>query len=100
MRIRSRWLAAIVLALASTETLSSGALQAPDAHGLLFEVNKAGVPPSYVFGTLHSGDPRVTALPARVAEAFGEARTFATEARLSDREIGGFVEAAQFDDGR
>ena len=68
-------------------------------HGLLFQLDKAGLPPSYVFGTLHSGDPRVTALPAPVARAFGTARLFATESVLSAGQLDGFIEAAQFDDG-
>jgi hypothetical protein len=42
----------------------------------------------------------VTVLPGPVAQALGEARTFATEGRLSDGEIANFFEAAQFDDGR
>ena len=49
---------------------------------------------------MHSDDARVTTLPAPVARAFGEARTFATEGRLSDNEVAGFFEAAKFDDGR
>jgi uncharacterized protein YbaP (TraB family) len=73
---------------------------APDSRGLLFRVEKAGIAPSYVFGTLHSSDPRVTALPDAVARAFGEARSFATESRLTLGEIAGFFDAAQFDDGR
>jgi uncharacterized protein YbaP (TraB family) len=79
--------------------VASAPSSAPRDRGLLFRIDKAGLPPSYVFGTLHSGDPRVTALPAEVARAFDAAKSFATESRLSDREIGGFMEAAQFDDG-
>lgn len=71
-----------------------------DTQGLLFRLEKTGVAPSYVFGTLHSGDPRVTALPQPVARAFGDARTFATEGRLTEREIASFFDAAQFDDSR
>jgi len=43
----------------------------PVSRGLLFRLDKPGLPPSFVFGTLHSGDPRVTALPKPVANAFG-----------------------------
>jgi hypothetical protein len=69
------------------------------ARGLLFRLDKAGLPPSYVFGTLHSGDPRVTTLPAAVARAFGTARSFATESVVSAGQFDRFIEAAQFDDG-
>jgi uncharacterized protein YbaP (TraB family) len=87
-------------ASAGAAPAASPAHSPPDSRGLLFRVEKAGIAPSYVFGTLHSADPRVTALAAPVARAFGEARTFATEGRLSDGEIARFFDAAQFDDGR
>jgi uncharacterized protein YbaP (TraB family) len=85
---------------ARVATAAPRAPEAPDPRGLLFLVEKAGVAPSYVFGTLHSSDPRVTALPEPVARAFDGARSFATESRLTLGEIAGFFEAAQFDDGR
>lgn len=76
--------------------------RAPEFHGqgILFRLDKAGVAPSFVFGTLHSSDPRVTALPAPVRQAFDAARTFAPETLLSERDIDEFFAAAQFDDGR
>jgi uncharacterized protein YbaP (TraB family) len=73
---------------------------APDRRGLLFRIDKPGIAASYVYGTLHSDDPRVTALPPPVAAAFTESRTFATEGRLSEAEIIAFFEAAQFADER
>lgn len=91
--------AAAAVALFGAAALAAGAA-APDARGLLFRIDRAGVAPSYVFGTLHSDDPRVTALPPPVERAFGTVRTFATEGRLSDGEIAGFSDAATFDDGR
>ena len=101
LRLPLRLLATLALGLAASAALPiEAASGAPDSRGLLFRLDKAGVAPSYVFGTLHSGDPRVTALAEPVARAFGEARTFATEGRLSDGEIAHFFEAAQFDDGR
>jgi uncharacterized protein YbaP (TraB family) len=88
------------IAYGNGERLFPPPAPAPDASGLLFRIDRRGVAPSYVFGTVHSDDPRVTALPAPVARAFAEARTFATESRLSDDEIAAFFEAAKFDDGR
>ena len=101
LRLSLLVLAAMALGAAAGAALSADAARPPpDSRGLLFRLEKAGVAPSYVFGTLHSGDPRVTTLPLPVAQALGEARTFATEGRLSDGEIANFFEAAQFDDGR
>src|ERR1043166_5539392 len=41
-------------------------ISARPANGLLWKVERAGLPPSYVFGTIHMADPRVTTLPAPV----------------------------------
>ncbi|WP_240905549.1 TraB/GumN family protein [Thiorhodococcus mannitoliphagus] len=49
-------------------------------EGLLFEVKPASsAAPSYLFGTIHSEDPRVTRLPAEVQAAFNACPGFALE---------------------
>lgn len=73
---------------------------APWSRNLLFRVDKPGVPPSYVFGTVHSGDPRVAAIASPVRDALAAARTVAMEIRLGEGDLAEFFEAAQFDDGR
>jgi uncharacterized protein YbaP (TraB family) len=90
---RAAGLAAVALAASNT-------LADPFDRGLLWQLERRGAPPSWVFGTLHSNDPRVTALPAPVALAFARARTFAMEIYLSEFEEADFFEAMQFDDGR
>lgn len=62
-----------------------GAAAAADvAHekGLLWKVERAGTPPSFVFGTIHSEDPRVTRLPAPVQAAFDRAHSLTVEMLL------------------
>ena len=86
---------ALVLALAAPCAASE-----PFARGLLWRLDKPGVPASWVFGTLHSNDPRVRALPVPVAHAFSQARTFAMEIYWSETEDQRFYEAMQFDDDR
>lgn len=86
---------ALVVALAAPCAASE-----PFAQGLLWRLDKPGVPASWVFGTLHSNDPRVRALPVAVARAFSQARTFAMEIYWSETEDTQFYEAMQFDDGR
>jgi len=88
-----------VLALALAAPTAGGAAE-PFAQGLLWRLDKPGVPTSWVFGTLHSNDPRVTALPVPVARAFAQARTFAMEIFWSEFEDAYFFDAMQFDDGR
>ena len=72
----------------------------PFAQGLLWRLDKPGISPSWVFGTLHSNDPRVRTLPVPVAHAFSQARTFAMEIYWSETEDEHFYEAMQFDDDR
>jgi hypothetical protein len=68
--------------------------------GLLWRVSKAGVAPSYVFGTIHVADPRVLELPELVSQALARSRRYYTESVQGEREAARFLEAAQFEDGR
>lgn len=55
-----------------------GAGQGP-AHGLLWRIEGAGSRPSYLFGTMHSDDARVTRLPYEVTNALLGARSVTLE---------------------
>jgi uncharacterized protein YbaP (TraB family) len=44
-----------------------------NGRGLLWKVEKPGAAPSFLFGTMHMSDPRVTALPASAEAAFAKA---------------------------
>jgi len=95
------FIAALGSALLLAAAASTAALAAePFGYGLLWRLDKPGVPSSWVYGTLHSSDPRVTALPPPVERAFADARSFAMEIYLSEVEERGFFEAMQFDDQR
>ena len=91
-----RLLALVALVLLSTV----GNAEQRYERGLLWRLDKPGVPASYVFGTLHSNDPRVTALPLPVQHAFAASNTFAMEVYLSEIEETEFFEASQFGDGQ
>jgi uncharacterized protein YbaP (TraB family) len=94
---RSWWLAAFI----ALPGIAIAALPAQlFSHGLLFRVEAPGKPSSYIFGTLHSNDPRVTAVPAVVAEALAASRYLAPEVLVAQGELPEFFEAAQFDDAR
>lgn len=47
--------------------------------GLLWRVEASGVAPSFLFGTIHSEDPRVTTLPEPVSHALEEANLLLLE---------------------
>jgi len=91
---------ALLLALAAAQPLPAFAAPPPYARGLLFRVDAPGRPVSWVFGTMHSNDPRVTRLPAVVREALAASRQLAPEILLAESELPGYFAAAQFDDGR
>ena len=92
---RARFAAAL-FAVASLLAFPAGAERY--THGLLFEIKRDGAPASYVFGTLHSSDPRVVDLPSPVRDAFGHARRLAVESVLSEAQASTFLEQAQYTD--
>ncbi|MBI1424548.1 MAG: hypothetical protein GC149_13970 [Gammaproteobacteria bacterium] len=53
------------------------------ARGVLWAVSKPGLHASYILGTIHSDDPRVTQIPAAVAQAFANSRSFTGELDMS-----------------
>ena len=94
---RSWWLAALV----ALPIVASAALPAAlFSQGLLFRIEAPGKPPSFIFGTLHSNDSRVTAVPVVVTEALAASRYLAPEILVAQSGAPEFFEAAQFDDKR
>lgn len=88
--------------VAETNSLSSTQGSAPAvAHGtgLLWKVERPGVPASYVFGTIHSEDERVTTLPAPVQAAFDQARSFTMEMVLEPEASTALASAMFLGDG-
>ncbi len=79
--------------------LAAAAPAAPFERGLLFRVEAPGRPPSWVYGTLHSDDARVTRVPAAVSAALAQSRRLAPEILRTPAEQRAFLAAAQFDDG-
>ena len=69
--------ARILLALAAVLALS--AARAEETCGLLWRVDPPAAPPSHLFGTIHSEDPRVLTLGKPVEDAFKSADTFVME---------------------
>jgi uncharacterized protein YbaP (TraB family) len=82
--------------------LAAGAAEPPHkfTQGLLWRVAREGVPPSYVFGTIHVADPRVLELAEPVTRALARSRRYYMESTIGVREEARFFEAAQFEDGR
>ena len=60
------------------------AARVPNGEGLLWRVEKPGVPASHLFGTMQATDARAVALPAPVRAALAEARAVVREVSESD----------------
>ena len=52
----------------------------PNHKGIIWKIEKDGLVPSYLFGTIHLGDPRVMKLPDAAAKAYASADTIVIEA--------------------
>jgi hypothetical protein len=59
----------------------------PFSDGVLWRVERADGAASYVFGTLHSTNERITALPQPVSDAFAVSQTLAIECILDNPAI-------------
>jgi uncharacterized protein YbaP (TraB family) len=70
---------ALALVLAAPAAEAKSEAKTAFGHGVLWRVDRPGVPPSYVFGTIHLADPRVIKLPKPVAAAVDQARKLAVE---------------------
>jgi Uncharacterized protein conserved in bacteria len=70
------------------------------ANALLWKISKDGLPPSYLFGTIHVADERITALPAPVRDALNTAGVFVMEALPDPEENMRLTKMMYFDDGK
>jgi hypothetical protein len=92
--------AASYAAAAAFAAAPLAAAAAPFDEGLLWRVSKAGVPDSFVFGTIHIADARVNRIAKPVEDALARSRTLALElggGTVMDPQV---FELEQFHDGR
>jgi len=59
--------------------IMAAAKATPNAKGLLWRIEKSGLAPSHMFGTIHLTDDRVNSLPTAVKDAFKAAKRVAFE---------------------
>lgn len=77
-RILAPFVASMCLLLATSPSFAANEARNPE-QGLLWRVEKKGVPACHLFGTMHHDDERVTQVAPAVQRAFDAARTFAVE---------------------
>ena len=68
--------------------------------GLLWKIEKPGAVPSYIFGTIHLEDERVTALPEVVSKTLNQSRSFTMEILPSPQDDQTAAMAMVFTDGK
>jgi uncharacterized protein YbaP (TraB family) len=83
----------IFLACLTSLLLLTHVAQAATPRGLLWEVSKRGVMPSYLFGTIHSEDERVLKIPRVVKKHLHYADSFALEVIIDDAATQLFTQA-------
>ncbi len=72
----------------------------PHSRGLLWKIERAGAPASYLFGTLHMADARVTALPPPVRQVFDAAASLTMELVPDAAALSHLLESMFFNDSR
>lgn len=70
------------------------------SHGLLWRIETPGAAPSYLFGTFHTSDPRITVLPCPVKTIFDQASSYTMEIITNGAGIVSMAEAMFFNDGK
>ena len=76
------WAAADAAKILDVQVLPITEAQAEFNHGLLWRIENNSADPSYLFGTMHTEDPRVMNLPQPVLDAFERSRSLTLEALL------------------
>ena len=92
--LRAAALALFFLALSA----AAAEVKQPFSEGRLFRISRAGIADSFVFGTIHVGDPRVAAVAPRLDDALQRSKTLAVELvpQAADSALGDFE---QLEDG-
>ena len=64
------------------------ASETPNAKGIFWRIERQGTPPSFLYGTMHSTDPRVNEISKAAGTAFAGADTVVVEAKdvLADQQ--------------
>lgn len=96
--LRARQYCFLILSL----LLAQFAQAAPASYtqGLLWKIERAGQPPSHVFGTIHSEDSRVLTLPKPVQSVFDQSSAYVMEALIDANTMQAMMGAMMYGDGR
>ena len=94
----------LIVILAATSSVFADAsksdLDVKYSKGLLWKVQTPGAPASYIFGTIHLSDPRVTTLPPQVKQRFSQSRSFTMEILSNAENMQKLASATLIRDGK
>jgi len=76
------------------------AAEGPFSRGLLFQIERSGEPAGFLFGTIHSEDPRVMSLPPAVEQAFLLSPVLCLEVDMAPANLLASVSGMFLQDGR
>lgn len=96
-RFCSLW---VLLFLSLAWVVPASAGEFPFPRGVLFQVEREGVPVGYLFGTIHSEDRRVLDLPGPVERAFVASPRLYVEVDMDSANLLASVAGMLLDDGR
>lgn len=108
-KVRAIWLALLLLApfIVHGADCRPVAAEKPRAsrtqdfrYGLLWKIETPGAAPSYLFGTYHSSDPRITTLPCPVKAVFDRSASYTMEVIANGAGFEAMAEAMYFNDGK
>jgi uncharacterized protein YbaP (TraB family) len=80
--------------------LSCHVVWAIDEKGILWRIEGAATQPSYLLGTIHSDDPRVTNVPVSIAQALQQADSFSGEVKMDLPSLMQASQATQLPEGQ
>ena len=82
---RAGFIALAILCIAVTTSPAGAAGRLLNGNGLLWKVEREGTEPSWVFGTMHVSDERVTTLPKPLVEVLTKVDSVSLELIFHDR---------------
>ena len=92
-----RFIALLFLVLVPVSLTAAPVGPVKHAKGLLWEISRPGLASSYLFGTMHSSDPRVTRLPNSLLQSFDRSTSFSMEIIFTGAGIVHMAEIMFFD---
>ena len=85
LRLAGRFAGILALTVLVFSAAASAGERLPFGKGLLWKVERDGAEPSWVFGTMHVSDTRVTALPRPLVEVLTQVDSLSLELIFHDR---------------